>query len=153
MYSNIVISVLCFFVLQTVSFGEDVLYRTNGTNVYAFDSKSGKGRWSDDGIIYSEEQPDEIDESSVPFFTRSNRLYALLLSRDAPNILISLDLRAEGRLLWRHEPMKFGFFKFERFLDIKGDSLRISGFNPEGNRKIVIIDVATGLCIDNGNEN
>lgn len=121
-------------------------FRVSGGAVYAFKAGTDEGYWSDDGIIYRESE--KSSESLSPFFVRHRRLYAILVSDEAPNLVLALDLRAEGRLVWRLKPERFGLERFEKFISIRGDTLKISGTDKAGNLKTITLDVATGLTIE-----
>lgn len=122
---------------------ERLEFQVIGGTVYAFKAGTGEGYWNNDGMVYRESE--EPSDSRPPFFVRNERLYAILASEDGRNVVIALDLRAEGRLVWRVKPERFGVERFEKFVSIRGDALKISGFDNEGDRKVVRLDVATGL--------
>ena len=108
------------------AFQNDLLFLTGENMILGLDARSGKPLWESDGPIYREDSAATLPEGTlgIPQFTttlRDGRLYARLgtpltnrassvntqsieVEAIAPDVLVCLDLEAEGRLVWRIEP-------------------------------------------------
>ncbi len=131
-----------------------VEFRSDGSAVFAV--KDGKPVWSDDGLLFRERYTPVFERTAVkaaskpqPFradvqiLQKFGRLYVILEKTSEPvggNVLVSLDLATEGKLVFRRDSDRDRTSRFVRFVSFVGDTLTVE----LADGATVSFDVATG---------
>ena len=132
--------------------GNDITFRSDGNAVFAVDT-GGKPVWSKTGLLFRERYTPAFERSAIKFSTtqrpfrddvpmlqRFGRLHVILEKSPEPansNVLVSLDLAAQGKLVFRRDS---GTVKFVRFVSLIGDTLTVE----RADGTTLTLDVATG---------
>ena len=150
--------ILCVLLFFTVSgFAAEwngIVFHSDGNAVFAVDADDkptwNKAVWSATGLLFRERYTPELERfagmpkplrDDVPMLQRFGRLHVILeKSLTVPtsgNVLVSLDLATQGKLVFRRDS---GTAKFVRFVSLIGDTLTIE--RTDGTT--LTLDVATG---------
>ena len=126
-----------------------IAFRSDGNAVFAVNA-DGKPVWSNTGLLFRERYTPELERfvgmpkplrDDVPMLQRFGRLHVILeKSLSAPtsgNVLVSLDLATQGKLVFRRDS---GRTKFVRFVLLVGDTLTVE----RADGTTLTLDVATG---------
>ena len=140
------------FLLLTTN-GEGVVFRSDGNAVFAVSAADGQPVWSQTGLLFRERYTPTFERSAVkslrkkqpfrndvPMLQRFGRLYVLLEKSPESvdgNVLVSLDLATQGKLVFRRES---GRTRFVRFVSLVGDTLTVECADGS----TISLDVATG---------
>lgn len=86
-----------------------------GNEVCGYRLPGGEPCWTDDGVLYREEEHlEEIVPLAAPLAVHGDRLYAVFVGRTASgrwsSRMVCLDLSAEGRLVWHVTPEREGVY-------------------------------------------
>ncbi len=134
---------------------ESVRFQSDGSAVFAVDTTTSKPVWSDDGLLYRERYSIDVERLSelerrrvrpirpVPMLQRHGRLYVILEKTTAPNrpnVLVSLDIQTEGKLVFRRDSVHGRPVRFVRFVSLIGDDLTVE----LADGSTTVWDVATG---------
>ena len=127
----------------------DVVFCSDGNAVFAVDA-DGKPAWSNTGLLFRERYTPELERfvgmpkplrDDVPMLQRFGRLHVILeKSLTVPtsgNVLVSLDVVMQGKLVFRRDS---GRTKFVRFVSLVGDTLTVE----RADGTTLTLDVATG---------
>ena len=136
---------------------DGVTFQSDGNAVFAVNAE-GKPVWSATGLLFRERYSPMSERAAaefsamkrplrddVPMLQRFGRLHVILAKSPEPtdgNVLVSLDLATQGKLVFRRDS---GTATFARFVSLIGDTLTIE--HTEGT--MLTLDVATGLTIAN----
>ena len=130
-----------------------IAFRSDGNAVFAVDAE-GKSVWSNTGLLFRERYTPMFERpvvkfsaaqkpfrGDVPMLQRFGRLHVILekslIEPASGNVLVSLDLATQGKLVFRRDS---GRTKFVRFVSLIGDTLTIE----RADGTILTLDVATG---------
>ena len=141
-----------FFAFAASGFAAEwdgVTFRSDGNAAFAV-SADGKPVWSATGLLFRERYTPELERfegapkpfrDDVPMLQRFGRLHIILekslIEPTSGNVLVSLDLATQGKLVFRRDS---GRAKFIRFVSLVGDALTIE--RTDGTT--LTLDVATG---------
>ena len=129
-----------------------VTFRSDGNAVFAV-SATGKPMWSETGLLFRERYTSAAERcagrlsatqrpfrNDVPMLQRFGRLHVILEKTFEPtdgNVLVSLDLATQGKLVFRRDS---GQTRFVRFVSLVGDTLTLE----LADGSTLLLDVATG---------
>ena len=153
------LSVFLFILVFTVSGYAaermEVAFRSDGNAVFAFDV-NGKPVWSETGQLFRERYTLELERISeglrpfrddVPMLQRFGRLHIILekspIGPMSGNVLVSLDIATQGKLVFRRDS---GRIRFVRFVSLVSDALTVE--HADG--ATLTLDVATGETMTAG---
>ena len=125
-----------------------VAFRSDGNAVFAVGA-DGKPVWSETGLLFRERYTPTFERSvakprplrdDVPMLQRFGRLHVILeksFEQSGGNVLVSLDLATQGKLVFRRDS---GRTRFVRFVSLVGDTLTVE----RADGSTLSLDVATG---------
>ena len=140
--------ILSLFALSGFSAeGNNITFRSDGNAVFAA-AADGKPVWSETGLLFRERYTSEFKPSvtkkpfrgDVPMLQRHGRLHVILEKSPEStrgNVLVSLDLATQGKLVFRRDSETV---RFVRFVSLAGDTLTVE--RDDGST--LVLDIATG---------